>query len=165
MLQQRIAGLEKANGGAAKELMDQVEAARVKVEGTEKELAGAKSKLAEMELAAKAAAGVEAKAAATKKQLMTAQGKVAELQKQMALQGKQLQELEGQVKAAAGLAKTNKELGAELDLVKSQLLVQAARSETGTVAASGEMGSRPARWAIKTGYEKATQLMALHNER
>jgi hypothetical protein len=156
-LQERIGSLEKAENGAGRELLDQLEAAKQRRASVETELAEARGKLVELDKAARAASGLHTQVAAAKQKLAAAEGRVAQLEKQK-------KELGARVEAAAGAVKMNKELSAEVDLLKSQLLVQVAKGEAPAVIVPVESAvvSRSMRWGLRTSFDQAKDFMALY---
>jgi hypothetical protein len=161
-LQRRTAALEEAHGGAAKQLVDQLEAARQRAGRLDHELSAAQGRAGELEK--KAAAGDKA-ASSLKLQLAAAQSQASQLDAQLQEERLRIKELERVRTATAKLEKSNKELAATVDLLKGQLLEQAKASAAPVVQAS-DLPLPPApqhqRWAMKTSYDKAADFMSLH---
>jgi len=71
---------------------------------------------------------------------------------------------------AAALEKTNKELSSQIELLKSQLLVVAAKPNAAATEPTGdddagETAPAPARWALRAGYDAAANFVAMYFEK
>jgi hypothetical protein len=131
----------------------------------DRELTAARGRVGELER--RAAAGDKA-ASSLKLQLATAQSQASQLEGQLHDERSRMKELEQFRAVKANLEKNNRELAANVELLKGQLLEQAKASAAPApqVVQASDLPLPPApqrpRWAIKTSYDKVTDFLALH---
>jgi hypothetical protein len=158
-LEHRTQVLEQAQGGAARSLVDQLDAARAQLAVSEKELTVARGRMDGLE---KIASG----AGRARQDLATVQARAADLEGQLQTQRRRVQELETSSAAAEKIKSANRDLAAQVDLLKSQLLEQAAKSDAVPMLAQpvepAIVPERHPRWAIGTSYDATSDFIALH---
>jgi hypothetical protein len=162
-LQRRAAALEEAHGGAARQLVDQLEGARQRVAVLDQQLTAAQERVSQLEK--KAAAGDKA-TSSLKLQLAAAQVQASQLKGQLEEERLRIKDLEGMRAMTSKLEKRNEELSSTVELLKGQLLEQAAKASAAPVVQASDLPPPPAvehpRWAIKASYDRAADFLALH---
>ena len=181
---QRTADSIRAGGNLAQgtatqvaQLANELAAARSRMSLTERQLSAAHEQLSDLERAAQKVPGLEGRLAAAQEKLDTAQKQLLEsrqlaeqLRGELDAQGRRLMQLQNARPAAeqaeakiAELEKANGALAAEINTLKAELLLAAARPADPPPAPEPAPPA-PHRWALRISYEAAHGFLVLHSD-
>jgi hypothetical protein len=153
------------------QLVEQLASARSRASQSEQQLSATYQQMRQLEQLAREVPQLRTRLQSESDALQHSASEVLRLGRENALQRRRMEELTSLpptpdpiVRKLAQAEAANKELAGQVDLLKSQLLVAAASStapaapepEVATVAAA------PARWAMRTGFETASEYLRIH---
>jgi hypothetical protein len=162
------------------QLVEQLASARTRASQTEQQLSSSYAQLGQLERLANEVPRLRSRLEAESQALERSAAEVVRLGEENSMQRRRMEQLESLppptpppapvVKKLAQVEAENKELAAQVELLKSQLLVAVATPRTDVEAAlpptaATQPLTAPARWAMRTSYDAAAEFLRLHFDR